>query len=670
MFKQVLVGLVAMLVLLIYPISIQAQTSSSNDEDAIPNLLDLIVVSGTLDPQLLKQTTKSISVITKSDLDAEENLFLPNVLKQLPGVYFTNNGGMGQWTTVNIRGAGAKYTQYEFNGIPLTDVADTQAAFTGFIEDFYATDNVSQIEVLRGTSSTIHGSNAIGGVISVETDRWIDGIRANFRSEYGSYNTYVESARIAYGQPDRFYIDANITYSKTDGKVYTREYGTGSGLQYHETMANVSFGYKPIENASIEFVSIFSKANMMSVNSPSAKPGTPNGFSDIDSIIPQYVSNNDNHRESSFYQLGLIWRHKVNNFWDYSLTASMGATERHYFTVQAGGMDKGFYDGESLFFKMQHNIYPNDWLTINTGIQLRKLTYKDLMTPGSWAGNFNEVTQEISYDATEIFLQFQGKFFQEKFLTNIGGRFSKYSVFDSRFLFDVSAAYIFDTGTKIHAQYATGYRAPSPYELFGVYIGDGYRMDIGNPNLKPEESKSFEIGISQYLDNDNFVFDLTYFKIDVDDIIYYGATGYDQGNKGKVSGVEASLTYKPLDNLRFGFSYTYVTSEYKTFAGSEFLRTEGVPHALLNFNVLYKPIPKLTLSAGLNYRGSAPYTFYGGPLYQEKASTVINFAASYQINDYLKLFARVDNLNNAKYSVLGYIQPGASVYAGITLSYR
>ncbi|MDR1607233.1 MAG: TonB-dependent receptor [Deltaproteobacteria bacterium] len=679
MFNKFAVIFILVMVLAVPMALAQDGGVSSSTQARLSSALDPVVVIGTRDSQSISESTKSVSVVTKEEIDAQENTFLPKFLSQQPGVFYSSNGSPGQWTTVNIRGAGAKYTAFEFNGIKLQDVADTQGAFTGFLEDLQGTSNIEQLELLRGTSSALHGSRAIGGVISLQTERWIDGIRAEVRNEFGPNNTYIGNARIAYGKPDLFYIDINPVYVDTDGENYYGKYGLG----YENKGASVSGGFKPFEGASIEFVSLFYDSKMISSDSPTYKIGAPDHFSK-DSLLPQRVTNPNDRRESMVTQVGAIWRHNVSDLWDYSLTVSSGKTERHYFSEYPGGYDKGFYDGKTLNVQTQHNIRPNDWLTINVGLEFEELKYEGLSTPDSWSGNFTEVRKDNKYKSWEYFIQLQGSFLSNKLKTNIGARYSKYDVFSGEFLYDVSAAYLFDTGTKIHAQVGSGYRAPSLYELFGGYMDNGTFIIIGDDSLKPEKSVSFEFGVEQSLLKDKMKIGATYFQIDVDDIIYYssanragiGTPGYAQGSKGKVKGLEAWVNFWIVDYVRLAASYTFVDSRYKTDPSArDWSRTMNLPHNIFNLNVLAMPTDKLVLSGNLSVRGATPVSVSGtwpnpSLTYDEKSFAVLDLAASYQVFDFMKFFVRLDNVTNVDYTIGAYFQPGISVYGGVAFSYK
>jgi len=125
-------------------------------------------------------------------------------------------GGPGQLSTISIRGAGPQHTQFQYNGFPLRDAADTQSALQYFIEDLYSGSNLKQVEVLKGTQSALYGSQAMGGVVNIVPEKWKKGFGFEWRNEMGAYNTFVENGRMFYGQ-DRFYLDFNPLLVHSDG---------------------------------------------------------------------------------------------------------------------------------------------------------------------------------------------------------------------------------------------------------------------------------------------------------------------------------------------------------------------------------------------------------------------------------------------------------------------
>jgi vitamin B12 transporter len=580
-------------------------------------------------------------------------------------------------TTVNIRGVGAKYATFQFNGLKLQDVADTHGAFTYFLEDQMGTSNIARLEVLRGSSGAVHGSRAIGGVVNVATDQWFDGLKAEYRHELGPFGTQIQNARLAYGQSDYFYIDLNPVYAKTKGPRFAGAYG----LFYENRGASLTAGYKPTKGISLELTSLFYAATRATAETPTYKPGARDDFG-LDELVPQGAVNPHNRRKGEVSQLGLVFSQEVNPAWDYAVTIASGQTQRRYYVETTfNGFNKSFYKGETFNLSTRHNVRPTDWLTVNLGWELETRKYGRLYTPFSASGNFTEVEKRFKAHSLEYFTQFQGVFLAEKLRTVVGLRSVAGGGARGDLAYDLSAAYYFPDLTKLRAQFATGYRAPSLYELYGVSYSRGVFTVVGDPDLKPEKSRGFEVGLERPFWDERLTVGVTYFYATIKDIIFSGprpgqTRGFVQGQKSQSQGVEASLTFWPGDWVKVAASYAYVKAKNQTTPNSsQWTRVLGLPKSVFNLSLVANPTPVLTFSGQLAYRG-ATLDSVDGPtasspalLYREKAAAVLDLAATYQANDWLKIFAKVNNVTNVRYTVGSFLAPGAAFYGGLSLTY-
>jgi vitamin B12 transporter len=320
-----------------------------------------LVVTATRTEMPISETTKSVDVIHASDRDEQQQYFLPELIDNQPGVYLKRNGGIGQFSTISIRGTGSQDVQYQYNGMPLRDAADTQTTLQYFIEDIYGTSNLDRIEILKGTNSTLYGSQAMGGVINIIPRKWYGGPAVEWRSEFGPHNTYIGNALLAYGQ-ERYYIDFNPIYVTTDGE----DYGGENNYEYDSKGFTLGAGFRPTDRTALEFSTLFADSDLsLSENSPSL---------DADGNLIKNQASAEKHRESQIYQLGLSWRQTVTTAWDYTLKGSYGATQRHYFWSAVDG-DQSNYDGDTTYLEMQHNLNTAEWLALTIGADYEEAVY-------------------------------------------------------------------------------------------------------------------------------------------------------------------------------------------------------------------------------------------------------------------------------------------------------
>ena len=623
-------------------------------------LAEDMVVTANRSETSREETTKSISVVGSEDRDEQQQYFLPKLLDSQPGVLLRSLGGLGQWSNISIRGAGSQYTQYQYNGMPLRDAADTQSTLQYFIEDMFSASNLDRVEILKGTNSVLYGSQAMGGVVNIMPQKWQPGLKAEWRSEFGPNSTYIGNARLAYGT-ERYYIDLSPTYLTTDGEKYGGEHG----YAYDNKGGAFAAGFKPTGNTALEFNAILSDSELTLGQSPS-----------LDALgnLVKNQAKPDENRESRMSQLGLSWNHEVSSFWDYSVKGSHTETERHYFWTRTPG-DQSNYDGNINYLEMQHNLHPAEWLSFNLGASHEDSTYDGREPRDKYAGDYTAVDFDESWHANDLFGQAQLVFLDRSLFINLGGRYNNHEEFDDKTVWEASTAYLVkETGTKLHAQVATGYRTPGLYEIYGGYLANGQLVTIGNPNLSPEESTGYEAGIEQSLWKGKVQAGVTWFYTSFDDMITFDGVNnrYINASEGRNTGFETFLRSQPWEALRFDLAYTYIDSEYKN-ESFQWARKEYLPRNKVNLTITAYPLEKLSMALSLRWQDEKIVPLYDADYnsvrWREGSVATVDLAATYKPLPHLELFARVDNLLDKDYTESAYCMPGLSVYGGFKLRY-
>ena len=623
-------------------------------------LAEDMVVTANRSETSREETTKSISVVGSEDRDEQQQYFLPKLLDSQPGVLLRSLGGLGQWSNISIRGAGSQYTQYQYNGMPLRDAADTHSTLQYFIEDMFSASNLDRVEILKGTNSVLYGSQAMGGVVNIMPQKWQPGLKAEWRSEFGPNSTYIGNARLAYGT-ERYYIDLSPTYLTTDGEKYGGEHG----YAYDNKGGAFAAGFKPTGNTALEFNAILSDSELTLGQSPS-----------LDALgnLVKNQAKPDENRESRMSQLGLSWNHEVSSFWDYSVKGSHTETERHYFWTRTPG-DQSNYDGNINYLEMQHNLHPAEWLSFNLGASHEDSTYDGREPRDKYAGDYTAVDFDESWHANDLFGQAQLVFLDRSLFINLGGRYNNHEEFDDKTVWEASTAYLVkETGTKLHAQVATGYRTPGLYEIYGGYLANGQLVTIGNPNLSPEESTGYEAGIEQSLWKGKLQAGITWFYTSFDDMITFDGVNnrYINASEGRNTGFETFLRSQPWEALRFDLAYTYIDSEYKN-ESFQWARKEYLPRNKVNLTITAYPLEKLSMALSLRWQDEKIVPLYDADYnsvrWREGSVATVDLAATYKPLPHLELFARVDNLLDKDYTESAYCMPGLSVYGGFKLRY-
>lgn len=622
-----------------------------------------VVVSATRTEVPLSELTKSVGVVERKDFTTQQQSFIPEALDTIPGVLFQASGGIGQYANIDIRGAGPQHVQFQFNGFPLKDAADTQSALQYFTEDLFGGTGIDRVEVLKGSNSTLHGSSAMGGVINIIPQKWHQGILGEVRHEMGENNTFIESGSFGYGQKN-FYMNFNPIYVDTDGD---------RGFWYNNLGFTGSAGFKFGKDMTLEVSNASSVSDLaLSASSPSLDANH--------NLIPQVVSSTD-HRESQMNLTTLTLNQRVSPMWNYAIRGAYGSTERHYFWSDTPG-NQSNYDGSTTFIDMQHNIRPVEWLLLTVGADYDGSNYDGREPLDPSAGIYDPQYFKYSWYAYNVFGQAQATFFDKSLFLTGGLRYNDHEEFDSKVVGEASAAYIFkQTGTKIHSAFGTGYRTPSLYEIYGGYLYNGQLITIGNPDLKPEESTSYEAGISQPFFDNRLTLGFTWFHLDFENLIDFDGFNmrYVNASEGKSEGIEVSAEMKPCKYISFLVAFTHVDAKARDSESQEWTRRNYWPENTISFLTTVHPTDRLSLACKVTWDDEKTIPLYDPSynqvLWQEPGAARVDLAATYKLvknHDTLRnidIFMKVQNLLDEYYTESGNIMPGRTIYGGVKFAF-
>jgi vitamin B12 transporter len=266
------------------------------------------------------------------------------------------------------------------------------------------------------------------------------------------------------------------------------------------------------------------------------------------------------------------------------------------------------------------------------------------------------------------FLEYQGNI-QDRFFLAANIRRDDDDSYGGHTTWRIAPAVILPgTETKLKASYGTGFKAPTLNELFVDYR-PGYNFH-GNPDLKPEESRGWDIGFEQPLFDRKLQFGATWFQNDIDDLIVTNATfdSYANVGKARTKGVEAFAALELSPRLRIRADYTF------TLARDEIARQELLrrPRHKASATATWTPMEKLTLSATLIYVG--PWVDgnrdFSVPRLKARGATLVNLAAEYRASDKVTVFGRVDNLFDRRWeNPVGFLVPGFGAFGGVRVAF-
>lgn len=625
--------------------------------------LEPIVVTATKLETPVREVASSVTVITKEEIQSKQQPTVVDVLRGVPALDVVRYGGLGQATSVFLRGANSEHTLVLIDGVPANDPSSPNRLF-----DFahLSTDNIERIEIVRGPGSTLYGSDALGGVIQIITKKGKGKPRIQLAAEGGSHETYKEQFSLNGGS--EFYNYSLIaSYLETDGiSSASSSYGNRERDGYESISTSGRLGITPTENFDLDFIfRYYDTENDLDLGGgPSADD-------------PNYVGESKSTFIRSQATLSLF-----KDFWQQKFGFSFSDYDRTFINKPDSNnplaLDDSSFNGNIYNFDWQNNFYFNDKNTITIGLDYKKekadnKTFMQGEDPlwGPWT--YEEVLKDEDADTIAYYLQDQINF-SDVFAATAGLRLDDHSDFASKATYRIAARYLFkSTNTTVKGTFGTGFKAPSLSQLFGsaTYTSGGFPMPtIGNPDLKPEEVKSWDIGIEQRFLNDKISLSATYFENDFENLIKNkpiapGSFIYTYGNvkEAKTKGIEIGATWQPVENFNLSSSYTYTDTE----DAKDFSR---IPRNKFSVKANYQFMKKGNINIDVVYVGEREddaYNLETGDFSRVELDnyTLLNLAVSFNATENFRIFARAENILDEDYEeVWGFGTPGISGYIG------
>lgn len=599
---------------------------------AVPALAqdDEIVVTASGIEQPRDEVGQAITVIDAETIKTRQAIDFVDLLATTPGVRFNRTGSIGSATGVSLRGAETTQTLVLIDGVKVNDPSGIGDGY-----DFgpLLTGNIRRIEVLRGSNSVVYGSQAIGGVVNIMTGTPSEGYGANASAEYGYSDTVNAKADVS-GTSGIASGGLGAAYFRTDG-ISSAVGGTErDGYENIATNARLKLNFSDALSLDLRGYYIHADLDYDSFF------GAPADSSDV-SKLDQYVG-------YAGLNLALL---------DGKLTNRAAVTylrnDRDYYFVRGTDPDYG-YKGTNLRFEYEGVYAPVDAARFIVGYEHERPDY-------DFFGFGSADSARINIDSVyglAILKPFAG-------LAITGGvRHDDHSQFGGATTFGANANYSPNAGaTNVRLSYGEGFKAPSLYQLYDTFSG--------NAALRPERSKSYDIGFDQSLDDGRATLSLTAFRRDTRDQINYDNATFTYGNidRTRAKGVEGSIALRPVDALTVTAGYSYIDARDRS-AGSATFGNRLARRAVNQASVSADYVWSFGLSTG------ATITMVGDS-FDNAANTrrldgyaLAGIRASLPIGEHLEVYGRIDNLFDEDYTTAyGYGTYGRSAYGGVRVRF-
>ena len=625
-------------------------------KDTTVKTLDEVIVTANKFPQKQSETGKVVNIITQDQLQKSFGKSLSEVLNEQPGLNINgadNNLGTNQ--TVYTRSASSANTLILLDGVPLYDPSGISNEFD--LNNF-ALDNIERIEILKGSQSTLYGSDAVAGVINIISKKGEKRpFNLNVDLSAGSYNTYKGGISLSgnNGKGQTYFISYNKIYSEGFSSAYD---STGKNNfdkdGFNQDVIQFNYGFKPSGKTS---VSLFGKYN--------------NNHADIDAGAfaddKDYTYHNDNTIA------GATVNYKLNDGF-IKLQYNYNIYNRNFIddSTDIGGFSsyqRGKYNGSSNFAEVYASLNLSKHAELLAGADYRQNKTDQLYI---YIPDYGFPALPISGDSakTNQFSVYGSLYLKSAkgFNLDLGGRWNHHNIYGNNFTYSVNPFYVINDHYKIYANISSGYRVPSLYQLYSEY---------GNKNLKPEVTTSYEAGIQYYSEKINAR--ATGFIRDGKDVfLFYTdlntfASKYINGDKQHDYGIETEATVNFTPQFSAEFNYTYVDGKIITQTApakdTSFFNLYKRPKNILNVSLNYNATKNLYLSVHFKTVSKAYEPQYMASPYELKGYYNLDFYARYKFSHKFSAFADLQNITDQKYFVTrGFTTKGVNVNGGVQIA--
>jgi vitamin B12 transporter len=583
--------------------------------------LDSIIVTATRTAQTVDETLSSVTVITRKEIERQQAQSVQDLLRGIQGVSIANNGGPGKTTSVFLRGTGSDHVLVLIDGIKVGSATQGTTAFQDI-----PVEQIERIEIVRGPRSSLYGSEAIGGVIQIFTREGGGELKPFFSIGGGSYQTYKASAGVSGGGERGWYslsassIDTG-GFNACDGKpspggagCFTTEPDKDG---YRNLSGSLRAGYR--FDGGIEV-----GVHALRANGDTAFDG---GFV--------------NQSESVQQVLGGTLRFSPAEPWRVTLTAGRSRDESDNFK---DGAFKSRFDTERDTLSLQNDIAiaTDHLLTVGADYQDDRV-------------DSTSAFAVTSRDNRGLFIQYQGAF--GKHDVQLSLRRDDNAQFGNRNTGGAAWGYALDKDLRLTASYGTAFKAPTFNEL--------YFPGSGNPNLRPETSGSFELGLSGKIAWGHW--SLNVYETRIDDLITFDASAFAPANidQARIHGLEAVVGIK-LGGWDLNTNLTLLAPENRSGGTNDGnvlpRRTRQSLRLDADHDLGRYRLGATLLAAGKGYDDLANTRELGG-------YATLDLRAEVALARDWRVQARVENLLDKDYESAAFFnQPGRSLY--LTLSYQ
>nr|WP_196107277.1 MULTISPECIES: TonB-dependent receptor [unclassified Ochrobactrum] len=591
-------------------------------------VLDTIVVTPLRRASSLQRSTSSVTVIDSADIERSAAPDLQSLLKSYNGISIKTNGGQGSSAGIFIRGMSATQTVVLVNGVR---TASATSGATGLAN--IPLSSIDRIEIAKGPHSAQYGADAMGGVVNIITKQ---GGACGERSWCGSLSTGVS-------HPSGGYVSGSVQGRSKDGVDYA--FGAAiTGTQGYGFTTSDAFGHEPDRDGFLQGSFNFALSKDFDWGKIYADGLFSRGRNQYDAKAPS-----PNQADSTAFNGKIGTRIDHSADWSSTLEFSTGIDNSRNFRKGVNGSDR--------FETRRYGVFGSTEKSFDTG------NVGHTVTAGVEAYR-EEINTTVAYDETSrdlaaVFGQYSLEY--EALRVDGGIRYDHNSQFGNVATYNLGASYEILPDLVLRSSYATGFRAPT--------FNDLYYPLSGNPDLNPEKSGSYELGLNWQIRAGTSL-DMAFYDTRLKQGISWRENEQTHlwlpvnVDRAHITGFEATLDHRFNDQWGAKGMVDFKRPIDEDTGNDLPYRERFKAAAEVNFT----PIEKLDLTARLIYGGSR----YADAANNKKLGDYVtaDFVALYSIDKQSQLKFSVENVFDKDYQASsGYIAPGRTINVGLTRNF-
>ena len=568
-----------------------------------------VVVTATRHAKTLGEQLASVTVFNRKKIEQSQATTLPELLRTVAGINLVNYGGLGQASSVFLRGTNSDHVLVLIDGVKI----GSATLGTASLQDM-PLNQIERVEIVRGPRSSLYGSEAIGGVIQIFTRRGRHQPEANSSVGFGNHGTYQASAGMA-GQDKTRWLNLQADYLRSKG-INACQSNVNAGCfvdepdqdGYRNTSLSFRLGETINQRLAAEIYALRQQGNT------------------------HYDSMGNNELDFTQHLFGVKTNVIASDNWLISLNLSQQQDEQNN---QGHDQPDTFYQTKRTALAWQNTWTVSPTQTVILGYDYQK----------------DKVNSTLAYTVTErdnhaLYAEYQQRFGAMDVL--LGTRRDNNQQFGNHFTGNAALGFALSPATRLFLSYGTAFKAPSFNQLYYPSLG-GYQA-YGNPDLRPEKSKSWELGVSSQ--HKKFNWGVNLYQTKITDLI--GSYPAQNINQAKINGAEL-LFNADLDRWQLQSNFSWLNPKNADTQKLLPRRAEQIANLALSRLFSQGSVTAELSAQGQRYDDIANSNKLGG-------YGVLNLRSEYRFAKNWWARLRIDNVLDKGYETIKYYEmPGRSV---------